>query len=318
MSSSKPVARPVAPRSRAAAARRRGAIPAAMSTTGRRRSRSVARTDEAPGADETRARLLQAAEALFLELGYDGTTLRLVATRAQANVAAANYHFGGKDALLQAMLARRLDALADARLALLEAYEREARRSLGCAHTMAALCMPALTIARDPTRGGVDFLRLLGRAYVDPSPQLRAFLKDRYARVAGRFREAFARSLPHLARTELSWRLHFVLGALSYTLARNDPWQLIGTLRAENEDDERLLGRLVPFVLAGLQAPEPAALAAPSLRSGKGRAHGARDRRTAAAGSRAAIGSRSEGGSRKAAGSASGVARNGFTARSAS
>lgn len=227
-----------------------------MSTTGARKTGAGITSVEAAGADETRERLLQAAESLFLELGYDGTTMRLVATRAEANVAAANYHFGGKDALLQAMLARRLDALAEARLVRLEGYEREAgRKPLDCARTMAALCMPALTLARDPLQGGVDFLRLLGRAYVDPSPLLRAFLKDRYARVAARFREAFAGALPRLARTELSWRLHFVLGALSYTLARNDPWQLIGTIRAESEDDERLLGRLVPFVLAGLQAP---------------------------------------------------------------
>lgn len=216
----------------------------------------MSRTNAAPGAsDETRERLLQAAEEVFLELGYDGTTLRTVASRADANIAAANYHFGGKDALLQAMLARRLDALAEERLALLEHYEGAGRKPLSCQQAMAALCMPALTIARDPVRGGVDFLRLLGRAYVDPSPALRTFLKDRYARVAARFREAFARALPRLERTELSWRLHFVLGALSYTLARSDPWQLIGTIRAENEDDERLLGRLVPFVLAGLQAP---------------------------------------------------------------
>lgn len=247
-----------------------------MSTTRAPRPRLAATVVAAPGTDETRERLLLAAEALFLELGYDGTTLRLVATRAQANIAAANYHFGGKDGLLQAMLARRFDTLADARLGLLDRYEQQAgRKPVGCERAMTALCMPALAIARDPARGGVDFLRLLGRAYVDPSVHLRGFLKDRYARVAARFREAFARSLPHLARTELSWRLHFVLGALSYTLARNDPWQLIGTIRAENEDDERLLGRLVPFVLAGLQAPprEQAAFAMAGPRTRKSRTH---------------------------------------------
>lgn len=262
------------PSTRAGATRARSTS-RAMSMTGARKNGAGATPADAPGADETRERLLQAAESLFLELGYDGTTMRLVAARAEANVAAANYHFGGKDALLQAMLARRFDALAEARLARLEAYERDAgRKPLDCERAMAALCMPALTLARDPIHGGVDFLRLLGRAYVDPSPLLRAFLKERYARVAARFREAFACALPRLARTELSWRLHFVLGALSYTLARNDPWQLIGTIRAENEDDERLLGRLVPFVLAGLQAPaasppEPSRLAAKPGRATK-------------------------------------------------
>jgi AcrR family transcriptional regulator len=208
--------------------------------------------------DETRERLLQAAEALFLELGYDGTTLRLVAARAQANIAGANYHFGGKDALLQTMLARRLDALAHARLALLASYDRDAaHRPLDCDRALAALCAPALAIARDPARGGADFLRLLGRAYVDPSPVLRTFLSERYSEATARIKEAFARVLPHLSARELSWRLHFVLGALSYTLARTDAWRLIATIRGEDEDDERLLARLTPFLIAGLQAPRP-------------------------------------------------------------
>jgi AcrR family transcriptional regulator len=211
--------------------------------------------------DETRDRLLTAAESLFVELGYDGTTLRLVASHAQANVAAANYHFGGKDALLQSMLARRLDVLARSRLALLAAYEQEhGARALSCERAMAALCAPALSIARDPARGGQDFLRLLGRAYVDPSPTLRTFLEERYASVTSRFREAFSRALPRLPKRELSWRLHFVLGALSYTMARTDAWNLIGSIRSDDEDDEHLLARLVPFVLAGLQAPQPTLL----------------------------------------------------------
>jgi AcrR family transcriptional regulator len=207
----------------------------------------------------TRERLLAAAEALFLAHGYDGTSARMVTAAARANLAAINYHFGGKEGLFQAMLARRLDDLHAERLALLDAYERiAAAGALSCERILAALFVPALRLAREPKRGGKDFLRLLGRAYVDPSPALREFLSERYAPSIARFKEAFARALPGVTPRELTWRLHFMMGALAYTLAGADAWRLIAALTpADVPNDQLLLRRLAPFLIAGLQAPLP-------------------------------------------------------------
>jgi AcrR family transcriptional regulator len=207
----------------------------------------------------TRDRLLKAAESLFLDHGYDGTSARMITADARANLAAINYHFGDKEGLFQAMLARRLDDLHAERLALLDAYERVAAgRSLTCERILAALFVPALRLAREPGRGGKDFLRLLGRAYVDPSPRLREFLSERYAPSIARFKEAFARALPRITPRELTWRLHFMMGALAYTLAGADAWKLIAALApADAANDQMLLRRLAPFLIAGLQAPLP-------------------------------------------------------------
>jgi hypothetical protein len=74
----------------------------------------------------------------------------------------------------------------------------------------------------------------------------------------GRFKAAFARALPNMPRKELSWRLHFIMGALSYTLAGTDALKLIAELNPhETTNDEILLRRLAPFLLAGLTAPLP-------------------------------------------------------------
>ena len=73
-----------------------------------------------------------------------------------------------------------------------------------------------------------------------------------------RFKDAFARALPQLPRKELSWRLHFIMGALSYTLAGTDALKIIAELNpVETDNDEILLRRLAPFLLAGLTAPLP-------------------------------------------------------------
>ena len=207
----------------------------------------------------TKDRILDAAETLFMEHGFEATSLRSITAAAAVNLAAVNYHFGSKEELFQAVLTRRLDPMNQERVAILERLERAAApEAVPSDKILSALFVPALRLARDPMRGGSNFLRLLGRAYADPAPFIRRFLSTQYATMIGRFKAAFARSLPSLSPRELSWRLHFMMGALSYTLAGTDALRMIEELApGESSNDELLLRRLAPFLLAGLTAPLP-------------------------------------------------------------
>lgn len=219
---------------------------------------TVVSLQDGRGAMATQDRILDAAEALFMEHGFEATSLRAITAAAAVNLAAVNYHFGSKEELFQSVLTRRLDPMNQRRLALLDRFEREARGPLSCERILVALFVPALELARDPALGGKNFLRLLGRAYADPAPFIRRFLSEQYAQMIARFKAAFGRSLPDLPARELSWRLHFIMGALSYTLAGTDALKLIAELSPkETSNDEILLRRLAPFLLAGLKAPLP-------------------------------------------------------------
>jgi len=222
-------------------------------------SGSVISLNDGRGTTATKDRILDAAEALFMEHGFEATSLRSITAAAAVNLAAVNYHFGSKEELFQAVLTRRLDPMNQRRVALLDRFERDASpEPLSCERIIVALFVPALELARDPERGGKDFLRLLGRAYADPAPFIRHFLSEQYAQMIARFKTAFGRALPHLPKKELSWRLHFIMGALSYTLAGTDVLKLIAELSPkETTNDEILLRRLAPFLLAGLKAPLP-------------------------------------------------------------
>ena len=215
-------------------------------------------SSETRGAAVTKERILDTAEGLFMVHGYEATSLRAITASAGVNLAAVNYHFGSKEELFQAVLTRRLDPMNQRRLDLLAALERGAHpRPVACDRILGALFIPALELARDRERGGTNFLRLLGRAYADPAPFIRRFLSEQYASMIKRFKAAFARALPDLPRRELSWRLHFMMGALSSTLAGTDALKLIAELApGEGEaSDELLLRRLAPFLLAGLKSP---------------------------------------------------------------
>ena len=131
-----------------------------------------------------------------MEHGFEATGLRSMTAAAGVNLAAVNYHFGTKEELFEAVLTRRLDPMNQERVELLDQLEREAAPDpLSCDRILMALFVPALRLARDPARGGKNFLRLLGRAYADPAPFIRQFLSVQYAVMIARFKEAFARAL---------------------------------------------------------------------------------------------------------------------------
>jgi AcrR family transcriptional regulator len=203
---------------------------------------------------DTKTRILDAAEQLFTDHGFEATSLRQLTSAAGVNLAAVNYHFGSKEELFQAVLTRRLDPMNQERIELLEALERDVEQAASCEKVLFTMLIPALRLARDEKRGGKNFLRVLGRAYADPAPFIRHFLHAQYAEMIGRYKEAFLRALPHLSRQELTWRLHFTMGALSYTLAGTDSHKLFAQMGGA-DNDELLLQRLAPFLVAGLKAP---------------------------------------------------------------
>jgi len=205
---------------------------------------------------ETRTRILDAAEELFMQHGFEATSMRQLTAKAGANLAAVNYHFGSKDALIAAVFQRRLDAMNTARIAELERLEKEAGgRPLSPRQIIGAFVGVSLRMIED-AKGGRNFIRLLGRTYSDPQKEIRSLIGRLYAPAMERFKAAFERALPQMPREELIWRMHFMFGTLAYTLAATDTVHLIAGCKPEDRYDARLLeARLTAFLEAGLLAP---------------------------------------------------------------
>lgn len=206
---------------------------------------------------ETRSRILDAAEELFMQHGFEGTSTRRLTARAGVNLAAVNYHFGSKGALIEAVFRRRLDPLNAERIAALERLEQDARgRALSPERIVRAFLRPSLAMIEDARGGGRNFIRLLGRACSEPSKAIRALIGQLHAPAMERYKAAFERAAPELPGEELVWRMHFMFGTLAYTLAATDTVQLIAGCKPEDRYDARLLEeRLTAFLCAGFAAP---------------------------------------------------------------
>ncbi len=211
---------------------------------------------------DTRERILDAAERLFMAHGYEGTSMRQITGEAAVNLAAVNYHFGSKESLMQEVFRRRLDWLNEERLRVLDEMERAAAgKPLKPSQIVDGFFGTLLRLADDERRGGIVFLRLLGRTHTEPSEFIRTFLADEYAGVMERYKQALFKALPDVPRAEIVWRFHFMLGATSYAIAGTDALRLVADWKIEDLDtvdrNDRLVPRLMSFLLGGLRAPLP-------------------------------------------------------------
>lgn len=204
---------------------------------------------------ETVERILDAAEHLFAEKGFAETSLRLITSRAGVNLAAVNYHFGSKQALIQAVFSRFLGPFCTRLEQELDRRERQALEAAGLEELLGMLVEQTLIVE---LHGGDDlsvFMRLLGLAFSESQEPLRRYLDDRYGAVFRRYMTLVHAVAPALPPLELFWRLHFMLGAAAFSMSG------IKTLRAISANDfgvdisiEQVMRMMVPFLAAGMRA----------------------------------------------------------------
>jgi len=209
--------------------------------------------------DDTREQILDAAESLFSEKGFEGASMRQIMNDAGANLAAGHYHFGSKENLLLAVLERRIGPLNEERLRMLEELEAASvrRKRLPVEGIIRALVAPPLYLSRDAEGGGAKFMRLLGRILSEPNKDLHKQFMSQFDEVSKRFLPAFKNALPGMPEKEGMWRLYFVMGTMAHTIMDTEKLQYCSHGLAEGETVEGVIDRMVRFCAAGLKAPLP-------------------------------------------------------------
>lgn len=198
----------------------------------------------------TKDRILGAAEELFAQHGFLGTSLRQVTSRADVNIAAVNYHFGSKENLINEVFRRRMDEMSRQRLSQLEQASKDRPGELEA--VLAAFVEPALAVARD-RQGGAAFIRVIARAYAEKNDGLRQFLSEQYGHVLREFARAIAQCVPGLEKEQLYWRLDFLSGALTYAMS---DFGLIKRPAGVSEvaHRKRAADELIRFAAAGIKS----------------------------------------------------------------
>jgi AcrR family transcriptional regulator len=203
---------------------------------------------------DTKGRILDAAERLFAEKGFAQTSLRDITAEAGANIAAVNYYFQSKEALIDAMFARRVGPVNAERLAMLDRFEREAGEGpvpVEC--ILRAFIEPVFRLIGTPE--GAAAANLIGRVFVEPGDVFSRLFAGQFAPTVARFFAATRRALPELPETELYWRIHFAIGVMGHTVAGLRHIAVTSGGRCDITDVRGITDRLVAFVAAGAKAP---------------------------------------------------------------
>lgn len=119
--------------------------------------------------DQTRERILDAAEHLFADRGYDGTSIRDVASQAGLQLHSIGYHFGPKESLFDAVVGRRAEIMTRLRRDALKASrERAAEQTIPVSELIRAYVGPFIKSASHGDPGWRNYAALMGRLANSP------------------------------------------------------------------------------------------------------------------------------------------------------
>lgn len=207
----------------------------------------------------TRERLLDAAERLFAAHGIHAVSLRAINAAAGArNVSAVHYHFGSKDGVIAAVVARRMGALAEERLAALAAVERTAGGPPALRPVVEAMVLPFLRLLVDDPQGA-DYVTFLARVVGEADVALERLAPPAFWTMVARLEAVLRRALPDLPPRVRLLRIRFVFQQAFVLVTELQRLARGGAGRLAARDVEVMAHDFVDYLVGGLGAPSRAA-----------------------------------------------------------
>ena len=154
----------------------------------------------------TRERVLKAAERLFAERGYDGTSIRAIVAKARVNQAAINYHFAGKDGLYREVLRAAFRALTEQQLAHAEEVRAMSREQ--ALHEFIRRQLHPLTARDEFSR----HMRIFNWETVRPTAVFRSLVSEEAAPFMGLASDLVRRFLPEADHRTLTVAAIWLIG----------------------------------------------------------------------------------------------------------
>jgi len=206
----------------------------------------------------TKELILDAAESLFATEGYHGTSIRAITNEAGVNLASINYHFGSKEALLEALFEYRYAPLNSLRTEGIKAVMSEARSKgtpPGVRDILEAFIAPLFLNDKEHSCMG-RFSTLVHLAHSGQDAALMGALVNTMKPVIDLLFRALRMALPKVRESELRWKMHFFIGGFTHTIR-------ISLMQAQGlkvptlpkaVDRKKLIDMMLSYFTAGMEA----------------------------------------------------------------
>lgn len=195
---------------------------------------------------ETRERILDAAEQVFAKRGFDGASIRDIASQAGVQGALVHHHSGSKENLFFKVVSRRAEELARLRLEALE--EQRAMGELDLRGIISAFIMPFLEL----TTHGDPHWRAYGLliAHVSADERWRWISKACFDPTAKVYLGEISKALPQVSQQQVGAGFVFMVSSLLSICASK--WRINDLSQAPSDDD--LAEILLEFCASGFLA----------------------------------------------------------------
>jgi AcrR family transcriptional regulator len=204
-----------------------------------------------------RARLLDVAEQLFAEKGYDAATTREIAARAGDTLGTVSYHFKSKERLYADVLRRRFDELNNHRRAVYQDFvAKRGGKAPSLEETITAIMMPVMQLAMSDEPGWRNYLTIFCRQMYGTDDDHYALLSELIDPIGAEFSGWLSAAAPSASSVNIAHAYVFVIGCIFDYInqsKRDRLSRLTGGL-ATAADFPAVSQRLLTFVVAGAKA----------------------------------------------------------------
>jgi AcrR family transcriptional regulator len=205
----------------------------------------MAEVETRTASEQTRARLLEAAREVFSEHSFQGATVREICRRADANVAAVNYHFGNKEGLLA-------EALNFSQLAALQKANVQADE---CPKMRLRLFLRDFMLMLLDEKNASAQCRIMARELADPTPALDQIVSEAIAPLH-EFLNKLLREIvgDKVGEAELRRCVYSIFGQCQFYRNSHPVLQRMHPkLRYDHKEIEAIAEHIAEFSLAGIK-----------------------------------------------------------------
>ncbi len=200
---------------------------------------------------DTKEHIIAVAERLFAERGFAGTSLRSVVGEANVNLAAVHYHFGSKEDLFRAVVARLARPIIEQQLALLKQLQAD-NQVPSVEAILTAIIKPNLEFVATDKEILLGRAQFIGRCWTEPEP-IHSIAASEFADSIETFLDALQRALPEQSRSQLAWKLDLVIAAfIRVQTEAGKPFALLKG--AASEDIQNAVEQMVKFLAPGMRS----------------------------------------------------------------
>jgi len=198
-------------------------------------------------------RLLDVAEELFCENGFNDTSVRKIAAKTGCNLAAVNYYFGGKEKLYIEVWRRHLLIMRERIMTSIERVMSESAKETYLDDLLKSFATAFLEPIKDKSKA-YRLIKLMDHEMVEPHLPKNMFLEEMIIPTFNAMQNALAKIFPRLDKSKVPFLLFSIIGQLVHLIRVRTLFDQSYPIQLPGFGLDEAVNHIVKFSAAGIRA----------------------------------------------------------------